>query len=141
MLKRSLACRNIAGGQYAGRTFGDARKGVDFTAGEYTPYKYTRGEHDWHRVVKRRKEVEARRRLDAATYVPPQEPTAEQARQLYRAMLKAGRAQLRLTDPEFYRQKLRHEFEVTARRTTARVRGVMFEKGQWMLRNKLGGLV
>lgn len=73
--------------------------------------------------------------------VPPVEPTPEMARSLYRQLLKAGRSTLICTDKEYYRQKLREEFEVTARQTSGRVRGIMFEKGQWMVQNKLGGLV
>jgi hypothetical protein len=93
------------------------------------------------RVARRRKELEERRMADAATYVPPVEPSAAQAVMLYRQLLKEAEATLVCTDLEFFRRSVRHEFEVTARKTSSRVRGIMFEKGQWMLRNQLGGII
>jgi hypothetical protein len=94
----------------------------------------------WGRIINRRRELEQRRIAEASERIPPVDPTPEMARSLYRQMLKMGYATLVLTDKSYYRQKLRYEFEVTARMTSARVRGMMFEKGKWMLRNQLGGL-
>jgi phage/plasmid primase-like uncharacterized protein len=93
------------------------------------------------RVYARRTELEARRQDDAARYMPPVEPTVQQAAQLYRQLLKKSRSTLVLTDGAYFQKKVRHEFEVTARRTSARVRGIMFEKGQWLVANNLGGLM
>ncbi|KAH9597854.1 hypothetical protein LSM04_003401 [Trypanosoma melophagium] len=98
------------------------------------------GRPDFARANERRQLLE-RRRIDASYYYAPVEPTPEQACTLYRQLLKAGHAQLRVTDKNYYMKKVRYEFEVTARQTSARVRGIMFEKGQWMLKNKLGGIV
>lgn len=69
------------------------------------------------------------------------EPTPEDAKILYRHMLKEGYRTLRLTDKDFFRRKLREEFEITSRQTSSRVRGLMFEKGQWMLKNNMGGII
>ena len=92
------------------------------------------------RVNTRREKLE-RRRIAEAQWMPKAiEPTPDQARELYRRMLKEGYKTLQLTDKEYYKAKLRFEFEVTARQTSSRVRGLMYEKGQWMLKNKLGGL-
>lgn len=93
------------------------------------------------RANKRKLDLERRRLHDSMTYVPPVEPTTDMARGLYRRMLKEGYRTLVCTDKAVYREKLRREFEVTARQTSGRVRGVMYEKGEWMLKNKLGGLV
>ncbi|ESL06113.1 hypothetical protein TRSC58_06218 [Trypanosoma rangeli SC58] len=98
------------------------------------------GRPDFWRANERRMRLE-RRRIDASRYYPPVEPTPQQACMLYRSLLKAGHAQLRVTDKAYYARKVRQEFEVTARQTSARVRGIMYERGQWMLQNKLGGVV
>lgn len=103
--------------------------------------QHREGPANLHRVHRRRMQLERRRILESALSTPPVEPTGHQAVSLYRALLKAGQVHLQLTDKEYFRTKLRYEFEVTARQTSARVRGMMFEKGQWMLKNKLGGLV
>jgi hypothetical protein len=96
---------------------------------------------DYERVVKRRRQLEERRQKESAFYLPPVEPTPEQARTLYRQMLKKGYKDLVLTDKQYYRKVLRTEFEETARQTSGRVRGVMYEKGKWMLQNNLGGVL
>ena len=102
--------------------------------------RYTKAHADFLRASARRDVLEKRRVADARTFIPPVEPTREDARRLYKQLLAAGRARLTLTDKEYFRRKLRQEFEVTARKTSARVRGVMYEKGQWMLKHDLGGL-
>nr|7AOI_XM Chain XM, Complex1-LYR-like [Trypanosoma brucei] len=91
------------------------------------------------RAAARRMQLE-RRRLEASTHPPPVDPTAQQACVLYRRLLKAGHQQLLVTDKSYYARKVRHEFEVTARQTSARVRGIMYERGQWLVENKLGGI-
>ena len=93
------------------------------------------------RIVKRRKDLEERRISEARTYTPPVEPTRSQSIALYRRLMKASETTLRLTNKKLFRDKLRSEFLVTARRTSGRVRGLMFEKGEWMVANKLGGLL
>jgi hypothetical protein len=93
------------------------------------------------RANRRRAILEKRRMLDSRLMVPPVEPTPDMARSLYRRLIKEGNRTLVCTDKEYFRQKVRDEFEVTARQTSARVRGIMFEKGLWMVDNKLGGLV
>jgi hypothetical protein len=93
------------------------------------------------RANRRRAVLERRRLLDSRLIVPPVEPTPEMARSLYRQMLKESHKTLLCTDKEYFRLKVREEFEVTARQTSSRVRGIMFEKGQWMVKNRLGGLV
>ena len=90
--------------------------------------------------MKRRRQLDNRRVADAQYTLPPIEPTPTQARGLYREMLKMASGQLRLTDMEYFRTKVRYEFEVTSRMTSARVRGIMYEKGKWMLKNDLGGI-
>jgi hypothetical protein len=95
----------------------------------------------WDRVTARRRDLEERRREDALRYVPPVEPTPLQAATLYRRLLKQGQRDLVCTDKDYFRHKVRYEFEVTARRASGRVRGLMFEKGNWMVSNKLGGLM
>jgi hypothetical protein len=99
------------------------------------------GPVNYERAQSRRAKLEQRRIDESAWHVPPVEPSAAQATRLYRAMLKDGTARLRLTDKAFFKRRLREEFEVTARRTSARVRGMMYEKGQWMLRNDMGGII
>uniref|UniRef100_A0A7S1Q2I6 Complex 1 LYR protein domain-containing protein n=1 Tax=Neobodo designis TaxID=312471 RepID=A0A7S1Q2I6_NEODS len=94
-----------------------------------------------HRAAKRRKELEERRMHDAATYVPPVEPSPAQAVALYRQLLKVAEKTLVCTDKAYFRRKVRHEFEVTARMTSSRVRGIMYEKGQWLVKNDLGGVM
>eukprot|EP00759_Apiculatamorpha_spiralis_P013581 PhF_6_TR20396/c0_g2_i1/m.29370 len=86
---------------------------------------------------KRRQELEDRRVSEAHNYIPPVEPTPAQARALYRHLLKTGKSTLRFTDLNMFQRKVRHEFEVTSRKTSSRVRGLMYEKGMWMLQNKL----
>ncbi|CUG05867.1 Hypothetical protein, putative [Bodo saltans] len=93
------------------------------------------------RANRRRAVLERRRLLDSRLNVPPVEPTAEMARSLYRRMIKEARKTLVCTDQEYFRLKVREEFEVTARQTSSRVRGIMYEKGQWMVQNRLGGIV
>jgi hypothetical protein len=94
-----------------------------------------------NRVAKRRKQLEERRMEDAASYVPPVEPSPQQAAVLYRQLLKTADDVLVCTDKDYFRRKVRHEFEVTARMTSSRVRGLMYEKGQWLVRNELGGVM
>lgn len=98
------------------------------------------GSPDYTRANRRRAQLE-RKRIEFSQYMPPIEPTTAQACQLYRSMLKEAEKVLTLTDKKYFRQKVRFEFEVTARQTSGRVRGIMFEKGQWMLANRLGGIV
>ncbi|GET87083.1 hypothetical protein, conserved [Leishmania tarentolae] len=98
------------------------------------------GPPDYTRANRRRMELE-QQRIEASQYLPPVEPTAEQACRLYRRLLKEGHKTLVVTDKEFFRRKVRYELEVTSRQTSSRVRGIMFEKGQWMLENKLGGII
>lgn len=95
----------------------------------------------YERITARRRQLEQRRQAESAWHLPPVEPSAEQAIRLYRQLLKKGNEQLKLTDKACYRRKLRYEFEEVARQTSGRVRGVMFSKGQWMLKNNLGGLL
>jgi hypothetical protein len=102
---------------------------------------HLRNIQDLERVNRRRAVLEERRQRESAFYTPPVEPTRRQAVALYRAMLKEGNRTLRLTDKTYYRTRLRYEFEEVARQTSARVRGIMYEKGLWMLENKLGGIV
>ena len=80
-------------------------------------------------------------RIEASQFLPPIEPTPEQACQLYRRLLKEGYKTLVVTDKDYFRRKVRYEFEVTSRQTSSRVRGIMFEKGHWMVENKLGGII
>ena len=99
---------------------------------------------DYERIVKRRKALDHRRIMessDPSKSLPPLPPTPEEAIKLYRLLLKEGYRSLKLTDKEFYRIKLREEFQVTSRRTSGKVQGIMFEKGHWMLKNRLGGLL
>lgn len=103
--------------------------------------QWKQGASDHERIVKRRRHLEERRQREAAFFLPPVEPTPEQARILYRQLLKKGYQDLVLTDKDYYRKILRTEFEETARQTSGRVRGVMFEKGKWMLANNLGGVM
>ncbi|KPA77227.1 putative mitochondrial hypothetical protein [Leptomonas pyrrhocoris] len=98
------------------------------------------GAPDYTRANRRRMELE-QQRIAASQYLPPIEPTPEQACQLYRRLLKAAERTLVVTDKSFFRRKVRYEFEVTSRQTSSRVRGIMFEKGQWMVENKLGGVM
>jgi hypothetical protein len=102
---------------------------------------FAEGSPNYLRANQRRLKLERRRLNESVEYVPPTEPRPDEARRLYRNLLRTARATLIVTDKEYFRLKLRHEFEVTARQTSSRVRGLMFEKGMWMLRNKLGGLV
>ncbi|AIN96638.1 hypothetical protein LPMP_140570 [Leishmania panamensis] len=98
------------------------------------------GPPDYTRANRRRMELE-QQRIVSSQHLPPIEPTAEQACQLYRRLLKEGYKTLVVTDKDFYRRKVRYELEVTSRQTSSRVRGIMFEKGRWMLENKLGGII
>ena len=103
--------------------------------------QWKQGRVDHERIVQRRRKLEERRQKEAAFFLPPVEPTPEQARILYRQLLKKGYQDLVLTDKDYFRKVLRTEFEETARQTSGRVRGVMFEKGKWMLENNLGGVM
>jgi hypothetical protein len=112
-----------------------------------TPQLFGRGGKWWNdsppnytRANRRRKELE-QQRIAASQYLPPIEPTPQQACQLYRRLLKEGDRLLVITDKDFFRRKVRYELEVTSRQTSSRVRGIMFEKGQWMVENNLGGIV
>ena len=96
---------------------------------------------DKKRELSRRRQLEQRRISEAHKYIPPVEPTRTQALALYRALLKTAQRDLRFTDKGYFQKTVRREFETTARRTTGRVRGLMYEKGVWMLENKLGGLL
>ncbi len=96
---------------------------------------------NFERVVRRRQQLEQRRQSDSAWFLPPVEPTPQQAIALYRQLLKKADAQLKLTDKGYFRKQLRYEFEEVARQTSGRVRGIMFEKGKWMAKNDLGGLL
>lgn len=98
------------------------------------------GSPDYTRANRRRAELE-QQRIEAGKYLPPIEPTPNQACQLYRRLLKEGDRTLVVTDKDFFRRKVRYEFEVTSRQTSSRVRGIMFEKGQWMAANGLGGII
>lgn len=102
---------------------------------------WLQGTPNYVRANARRLQLERRRLRDSETTLPPMEPSPAEARCLFRQLLKEGYRTLQLTDKEYYRTKLRYEFEVTSRQTSARVRGIMFEKGKWMLGNKLGGLL
>ncbi|CAD2222641.1 hypothetical protein AGDE_01185 [Angomonas deanei] len=98
------------------------------------------GKPDFARANLRKSKLEEKR-LTQAHYLPPVEPTPQQATQLYRRLLKEGEKQLKVTDKDFFRRKVKLEFEVTSRQTSARVRGIMYEKGCWMCEHKLGGIV
>ena len=93
------------------------------------------------RAVKRRSHLDKRRVSESQWMPHAVEPTPQDATTLYRHMLKEGYKTLELTDKKFFKKKLREEFEITARQTSSRVRGLMYEKGQWMLKNKMGGLM
>lgn len=98
------------------------------------------GRPDFTRAQRRRDKLEGQRlRVSAAP--PPVDPTAVEACRLYHQLLRMGNKTLVVTDKKYFQKTVRHEFEVTARRTSARVRGIMFEKGKWMLANDLGGVV
>ena len=111
------------------------------SAKRWAPGTYLEHPTNWARVARRRKILEQRRISESAWKVPPIEPTHRQAIVLYRQMLKEGHKTLVLTDKNYYKRMLRQEFEVTARQTSSRVRGMMYEKGKWMLTCKLGGLL
>lgn len=98
------------------------------------------GRPDFTRAQQRRDKLEGQRLRVSAT-PPPVDPPAVEACRLYRQLLRMGNQTLVVTDKKYFQKMVRYEFEVTARRTSARVRGIMFEKGKWMLENKLGGLV
>lgn len=98
------------------------------------------GSPDFTRANRRRADLE-RKRMEASRFLPPVEPTTQEATRLYRRLLKKADQQLVVTDKDFFRRRVRYEFEVTARMTSARVRGIMFEKGNWMADNNLGGIV
>jgi len=102
---------------------------------------WVEGRPNFERAAQRRKTLERRRLSDSRTMTPPIEPTAEQARSLYRKLLKLSKTQLVYTDLGYFRRKVRAEFEVTSRQTSSRVRGIMYEKGCWMVENRLGGLL
>nr|CCC91525.1 conserved hypothetical protein [Trypanosoma congolense IL3000] len=98
------------------------------------------GRPDFSRASARRSELE-RRRIEASMAPSPVEPTSQQACTLYRRLIKLGYRQLQVTDKNYYVRKVRREFEITARQTSARVRGIMYERGLWLVDNKLGGVV
>ena len=78
-------------------------------------------------------------RLDLSRRPPP---TEAEAVALYRALLKKAERQLVWTDKQFFRRMLRFEFTVTSRIAEDRldVQRCMFEKGEWLLMNDLGGM-
>eukprot|EP00758_Cryptobia_borreli_P018260 Tbor_TRINITY_DN6640_c0_g1::TRINITY_DN6640_c0_g1_i1::g.3062::m.3062 len=96
---------------------------------------------NYRRANKRRIALEARRIQESEWFPAAIEPPAEDAIRLYRGLMKEAKKKMKLTDIEFFRVNLRHEFEITARQTSGRVRGLMYEKGLWMLKNDLGGLM
>ena len=93
------------------------------------------------RIVQRRRQLEERRIAEAHNYISPTEPTKIEALRLYRLLLKSAEKTFRYTSQEYFRRKLRHEYVVTAAKTSSRVRGIMYEKGKWMLANRMGGLL
>lgn len=98
------------------------------------------GSPNFTRANARRSLLE-RKRFEASRYLSPVEPTPSQACSLYLRFLKESEKRLLVSDKNFFRRKVRSEMEVTARQTSARVRGIMYEKGKWMLENELGGVV
>lgn len=60
---------------------------------------------------------------------------------LYRKLLKKGNEQLVYTSKEFYRKRLRMEFQTVATKVDPKVRAKMFQKGEELLRTNLGGLM
>lgn len=95
---------------------------------------------NYTRANQRRFDLE-QRRIDHVKWMPNAvEPTPEQARALFRGLLTKAYSELVITDKSLFRRKLREEFEITARQTSGRVRGIMYEKGLWMLMNDLGGI-
>lgn len=98
------------------------------------------GPPDYTRANRRRMALE-QRRIAQSGGTPPVEPTMQQACQLYRRMLKEAEKTLHITSKDYFRRKIRFELEVTSRQTSSRVRGIMYEKGLWMLENKLGGIL
>lgn len=100
------------------------------------------GSPGYTRANKRRLDLE-RKRLGSSLYysLPPVEPSPEEAVRLYRQLIKAAESRLVVTDKAYFRRVVRNEFEITALRTSKRVRGIMYEKGKWMLENNLGGVI
>ena len=96
---------------------------------------------DTWRIVQRRRTLEDRRIAEAQTYIPPVEPTRKESLRLYRNLLKEAQKTLKFTPNSYFKQQVRHEYTVIAPKTSSRVRGIMFEKGKWMVDNKLGGLM
>ena len=78
-------------------------------------------------------------RLDLSRRPPPGEADAIL---LYRKLLKKAEQQLVWTDKDWFRRSLRFEFTVTSRLAEDRLdmQRCMFEKGEWLLNNDLGGL-
>eukprot|EP01062_Namystynia_karyoxenos_P014603 TRINITY_DN15263_c0_g1_i1.p2 TRINITY_DN15263_c0_g1~~TRINITY_DN15263_c0_g1_i1.p2 ORF type:complete len:174 (+),score=42.97 TRINITY_DN15263_c0_g1_i1:91-612(+) len=78
-------------------------------------------------------------RLDLSRRPPP---TEAEAVGLYRALLKKADRQLVWTDKGWFRRALRFELTVTSRLARDRLdlQRAMFEKGEWLLNNDLGGL-
>eukprot|EP00756_Hemistasia_phaeocysticola_P043733 Hpha_TRINITY_DN17306_c0_g1::TRINITY_DN17306_c0_g1_i1::g.138017::m.138017 len=78
-------------------------------------------------------------RLDLSRRGPPSE---EEAVWLYRALLKKAERQLVWTSMDWFRRTLRFEFTVTSRLAKDKLdlQRNMFEKGEWLLNNDLGGL-
>jgi hypothetical protein len=57
---------------------------------------------------------------------------------LYRRMLKQGKAELKYTSYEWYKKRLRQEFEKNRNRQDNKI---CLERGEWILKNKMGGLL
>eukprot|EP01061_Rhynchopus_euleeides_P021270 TRINITY_DN3469_c2_g1_i1.p2 TRINITY_DN3469_c2_g1~~TRINITY_DN3469_c2_g1_i1.p2 ORF type:complete len:160 (+),score=26.01 TRINITY_DN3469_c2_g1_i1:66-545(+) len=87
--------------------------------------------------------------FDQAAFLKPRldlsrrpQPTEREAVQLYRALLKKAERQLVWTDKRWFRRMLRFEFTITSRLAEDRLdlQRCMYEKGEWLLNNDLGGL-
>lgn len=53
-------------------------------------------------------------------------------------MLKQGKAELKYTSYEWYKKRLRQEFEKNRNRQDNKI---CLERGEWILKNKMGGLL
>lgn len=93
------------------------------------------------RAKERRAQLERQRITTSSSAPLPVAPTAQQVCLLYRQLLKEAETRLTVTDKRLFQRMVRREIEVTSRRTSARVQGIMYEKGLWVLQNRLGGLV
>ena len=87
--------------------------------------------------------------FDTAAFLKPRldlarrpQPTEYEAIALYRAILKKAERQLVWTDKTWFRRMVRLEFTVTSRLAEDKLdlQRCMFEKGEWLLNNDLGGL-